>query len=110
MTTEEIMDKCKLTKEELKQYYKKLESIKDIKVDHSRAYRTLMNPLRREILEFIGFKVKTTEEIEKGLKIDSNQLNYHLSMLEQLNYVMNCSEGWKATPRGIGFLLNAQMD
>ncbi len=105
----DIMDKCKLTKEELEQYYKNVEAM-DKKTDHSRAYRTLMNPLRREILKFIGFEVKTTEEIEKGLNMEPDQLNYHLSMLEQLYYVMNCSEGWKATPRGIAFLLNARMD
>jgi hypothetical protein len=34
------------------------------------------------------------------------KINYHLAMLEQLFYVMNTKTGWKATPRGIGFLNN----
>ena len=109
MIEKEILKKCKLTETELKDFYKKIKEV-DKKTDHSRAYRTLMNVTRREILEFIEFGIKTFEEIAKKFNMDSDQLSYHLSMLEQLNFIMNCSEGWKSTPRGVGFLLNARME
>ena len=46
-------------------------------------------------------------EIEKEFAMKEDVLKYHLSMLEQLFYIMNTDIGWKATPRGIGFLYNA---
>ena len=49
------------------------------------------------------------EEIKKEFKLDEDQLRYHLSMLKQSLYVIESHEGWKSTPRGIGFLENAKM-
>ncbi len=109
MSEKEILEKCKLTKEELMEYYEKSKQV-DKKTDHSRAYRTLMNATRRNILEYVGFEVKTTDQMVTDLEQDREQLKYHLSMLEQLNFIMKCSDGWKSTPRGIAFLLNARME
>ena len=108
MDMKEIIKLCKLTEEEMTKY---LEITKNInhKDDHSRAYRTMMNQTRRDLLKFIGVTVKTMTEIEKKFNMKEDVLNYHLSMLEQLFYVMETSSGWKATPRGIGFLSNAIM-
>lgn len=108
MEKEEILEKCKLTDEELEEFHKHLEDM-DHKEDHARAYRTLSNPIRREILEFIECEVKKFEEINEELDIEEDQLKYHLSMLEQLNFLMDTESGWKATPRGIGFLYNARL-
>ncbi|MFX1402301.1 MAG: hypothetical protein ACFE8V_13765 [Promethearchaeota archaeon] len=99
---------AKLTKEELKEFFEKTKNI-DKKLDHKRAYRTLMNPIRRSILNYIGYDIKTTEQIKKKFQFDETQLNYHLKMLEQTFYLLNSNEGWKLTPRGIGFLENAQL-
>ena len=49
------------------------------------------------------------EEIKSQFKEDEDLIKYHISMLEQLNYIMYTETGWKATPRGIGFLYNAIM-
>lgn len=103
-----MMNKSKLTKEEMKEFLAKVEDI-DKKLDHSRAYRTLMNEARRELLKFIGCEVRNMEEIKKEFKLDEDQLRYHLSMLKQSLYVIESHEGWKSTPRGIGFLENAKM-
>lgn len=101
----EILKICKLTEEEMNEHLRLTKNI-DHKEDHKRAYRTMMNPTRRELLKFIGTNVKTIEQIKDYFQ-DVEQINYHLTMLEQLFYVMNTKSGWKATPRGIGFLNNA---
>jgi len=108
MEKEEIMEKCKLTDQELEEFNKHIEEM-DHKEDHARAYRTLSNPIRREILEFIECEVKSFEDINGKLDIEEEQLKYHLSMLEQLNFLMDTEKGWKATPRGIGFLYNTRL-
>ena len=109
MDMKEIIKLCKLTEEEMTEY---LQITKDIdhKEDHKRAYRTMMNQTRRELLKFIGINVKTFEEIKDNFKEVADTLNYHLSMLEQLFYIVNTKFGWKATPRGIGFLYNAILE
>jgi len=101
-----IIRLCKLTEEEMTEYLKLTKNI-DHKEDHKRAYRTMMNQTRRELLKFIGITVKTLGEIKNNFKEVGDTLNYHLSMLEQLFYIINTKSGWKATPRGIGFLYNA---
>jgi RIO-like serine/threonine protein kinase len=108
MEKEEILEKCKLTDEELEEFNRQLEEM-DHKEDHTRAYRTLSNPIRRDILEFIECEIKSFEEIKDVMDIKEDQLEYHLSMLEQLNFLMNTETGWKATPRGIGFLYNTRL-
>ncbi len=108
MEIDEILKLCKLTKGELKEFYRNIEGI-DKTLDHSRAYRTMMNQTRRELLRFIGTNIRTIDQVKNEFKAEAGQLEYHLSMLEQLNYTMNTETGWKATPRGIGFLSNAIM-
>ncbi|MFW9865446.1 MAG: hypothetical protein ACFFEN_05040 [Candidatus Thorarchaeota archaeon] len=105
MDTEEILNLCKLTKEEMKEYLR-ITNIINPKEDHKRAYRTMMNQTRRELLKFIGVNFKTFEEIMNKFQEGKEQMKYHLSMLEQLHYIMETKSGWKATPRGIGFLYN----
>ena len=108
MDMKEIMEKCKLTDEEMNEFLKLTKNI-DHKEDHSRAYRTMMNQTRRELLKFIGITIKKFEDIKNNFKEEEDLLKYHLSMLEQLFYIMNTESGWKATPRGIGFMSNAIM-
>jgi len=102
------MNKSKLTKEEMKDFLAKVEVI-DKKLDHGRAYRTLMNQTRRELLKFIGCEIRSMDKLKKEFKLDEEQIRYHLSMLMQSLYVIESHEGWKSTPRGIGFLENAIM-
>ncbi|MFX1310892.1 MAG: hypothetical protein ACFE8C_14440 [Promethearchaeota archaeon] len=108
MDMKEIMEKCQLTEEEMKEFLHLKKNI-DHKEDHSRAYRTMMNQTRRELLNFIGISIKTFEQIKNKFQEEEDLLRYHLSMLEQLFYIMNTESGWKATPRGIGFMNNAIM-
>jgi len=109
MDMKEILEICKLNEEEMRNF-KQLTKNMNHKLDHSRAYRTMMNQTRRKLLKFIGENMRTTEQIKTDFKEAQDQIEYHLSMLEQLLYIMNTESGWKATPRGIGFLYNAIMD
>ena len=102
------MEKCQLTEEEMKEFLHLTKNI-DHKEDHSRAYRTMMNQTRRQLLKFIGTNMRTSEEIISNFLEVKDQIKYHLSMLEQLFYIIDTESGWKATPRGIGFLYNAIM-
>jgi DNA-binding transcriptional ArsR family regulator len=97
-----------LTKEEMKRFMQTVKNIDHTK-DHKMAYRTMMNPTRREILKFIGKEVRKTEEIKDKFDLDDSQLKYHLSMLKQVLYILDTETGWKSTPRGIGFLTNARL-
>ena len=105
----EIMEKCKLSEEELRRFQQLTNNINH-KEDHQRAYRTMMNQTRRKLLKFIGENTKTNEQIKTEFQEEQDQIKYHLSMLEQLFYIMHTESGWKATPRGIGFLYNTIMD
>jgi hypothetical protein len=108
MEMDEILKLCKLTRDELKEFYRNIERV-DKTLDHSRAYRTMMNQTRRDLLKFINTEIRTMDQVVNEFKNETDQLDYHLSMLEQLHYIMNTETGWKATPRGIGFLSNAIM-
>ena len=103
-----MISKSKLTKEEIKDFLTKLEDA-DVKLEHSRAYRTLMNETRRNLLRFIGYEVRSMDDLKKEFKLEDDQLLYHLSMLKQCLYVIDSREGWKSTPKGLGFLENAIM-
>ena len=103
-----MTNECKLTKEEMRELYEKTKDL-DKKVGHYNSYRTMMNETRRELLKFIGCEIRNTEELIEQFKLEEDQLNYHLSMLEQCFYIINSREGWKSTPGGIKFLENAKM-
>lgn len=103
-----IMSKSKLTKEEMRDFLAKIKEA-DVKLEHSRAYRTLMNEIRRNLLKFIGYDVRSLDELKKEFKLEDDQLSYHLSMLKQCLYIIDSSEGWKSTPKGLGFLENAKI-
>ena len=103
-----MIKKSKLTKEELKELFNKTKNI-DPKTDHSLAVRTLTNPIRRKILQAINCDIKSEEDIKKECNLDNNQFNFHINMLKQTYYVINSVDGWKLTPRGIGFLENAKL-
>ena len=109
MNIKEIMKNCRLTEEEMKEYLQVTKDI-DHKEDHRRAYRTMMNQTRRKLLRFIGTNIRTFEQIKDEFQIEEDHIIYHLSMLEQLFYIINTKNGWKATPRGIGFLHNVIME
>lgn len=106
---ENMKKKSKLTKDEMKVFLLKLEGV-DKKVDHSNLMRCMSNETRRDLLNFIGYDLRIMEELKKEFEMEVDQIKYHLSMLEHSLYVMESQEGWKATPRGIGFMENAVLE
>lgn len=106
---ENMKKKSKLTRDEMKIFLEKIESI-DKRLDHSNAMRCMVNETCREFLNFIGYNVRSIEEISKKFEMEVDQIKYHLSMLEHSLYVMDSLDRWKATPRGIGFMENAILE
>ncbi len=104
----EMIKKLKMTPEEIKEYREKTKNI-DKKLGHYRAYRTMMNETRRELLKFIGFEVRKLNDIKSQFNLQDDQILYHLSMLEQCFYIINSDLGWKTTPGGLAFMMNTQM-
>lgn len=100
--------KSKLTKEELQSLANNTKDL-DPKQSHYRAYRTMMNEIRRELLQYIGCEIRNMDDIKEQFINNLYQLNYHLSMLEQCYFIINSPEGWKSTPLGLAFLDNAKM-
>jgi len=99
----DILDKCILTEEEMCEYLERTEHI-DPKQEHDHLYSVMTNETRRELLKFIDINARSLDEIKDKFQIEEQQLQYHLSMLEQLFFLMNTESGWKTTPRGLGFL------
>ena len=106
---EKMKKKSKLTKDEMKVFLEKLESV-DKKVDHSNLMRCMSNETRRDLLNYIAYEVRSMEELKKEFEMEADQVKYHLSMLEHSLYVMESQEGWKATPKGIGFMENTILE
>ncbi|MFO8017801.1 MAG: hypothetical protein R6U96_04145 [Promethearchaeia archaeon] len=105
----EIENNTKLTEEEFEEFLNRVDEM-ERKEDHARAYRTMSNPIRRKILKILDLNIMQTEDFLEHIDLTKDQVKYHLSMLEQLRYIMDTEEGWKITPRGLGFLKNAQME
>ena len=99
----DILDKCILKKEEMEEYLQKTEHI-DPKDEHDHLYLVMTNETRREILKFIDIKARSFEEMKNKFQLEDEKLNYHLSMLEEVFFIMNTKTGYKATPHGLGFL------
>jgi predicted GH43/DUF377 family glycosyl hydrolase len=99
----DILDKCCLTEGEMSEYLEMTEYI-DPKDEHDHLYRTMMNETRRELLKFIDTHARSFEEIKGAFRLENEKLQYHLNMLQQLFFLMDTKTGWKATPRGLGFL------
>ena len=72
--------KSKLTSDEMKFFKGKVESV-DKRIDHSNAMRCMSNETRRELLNFIGYEVKSLEELKEKFQMEGDQIKYHLSML-----------------------------
>ena len=88
---ENMKKKSKLTKDEMKVFLLKIESI-DKKVDHSNLMRCMSNETRRDLLNFIGYDVRIMEELKKKFEMEVDQIKYHLSMLEHSLYIMESQE------------------
>jgi DNA-binding transcriptional ArsR family regulator len=58
------------------------ESMEETRQYHERYLRAVNNPVRRRILRFLKDGSKTVEDIESNTGLESEALNWHLSMLE----------------------------
>ncbi|MBD3216001.1 MAG: hypothetical protein GF311_25540 [Candidatus Lokiarchaeota archaeon] len=85
------------------EYLQKIEYI-DPKEEHDHLYSLITNQTRHNLLKIIDTNVRSFKEIKDKIRLEDEQLNYHLSMLEDVFFIMNSKSGRKASPRGLGFL------
>ncbi|HIH40085.1 MAG TPA: helix-turn-helix transcriptional regulator [Halobacteria archaeon] len=101
------MDKDELSKE-IKSWAEKMRKegkMANPTKDHKIALDALQNPLRRDLLKFIGTTgKKTVDEIAKEFNMDASQVKYHLGMLEKSLFVEPEDNSYVLTPRGKGYI------
>ncbi len=73
--------------------------------DHKLMFKTLENPLRRNIIKSIGESGKTKEEIMKEVVIDKYQLNFQLDYLVKECYAEVDGEIYRLNEKGKDELL-----
>ncbi len=73
--------------------------------DHKMMFRTLENPLRRNIVKSIGAFGKTKKEIMKELDITEAQLKFQLDYLVKNCYAEMDGENCRLNAKGLDELL-----
>jgi hypothetical protein len=76
--------------------------------DHRFALEVLQLKVRRNILKFIGHGLRTKEEICEEFKLENNQAEYHLALLEKALVIERFVDGYRSTSTGILFLNNVE--
>ena len=74
--------------------------------DHKLMFRTLENPLRRNIIKSIGTFGKTKNEIMKELGISGSQLKFQLDYLVKMCYIEVEEENCRLNEKGLDLLAN----
>ncbi len=72
--------------------------------DHKFALDVLQLGLRRNILRFIGIKIRSKQDIEKNFGLSPFMAEFHLSMLEKALVVERLKSEFKITLTGILYL------
>jgi DNA-binding transcriptional ArsR family regulator len=62
--------------------------------------------IRREIMKFIGLRMKTEEEIERTFGLNESVAEVHLALLEKALVIEKDGDGYRSTPIGIAYLKN----
>jgi DNA-binding transcriptional ArsR family regulator len=72
--------------------------------DHRFALEVLQLRLRRDIMKFIGRRIRTEEEIAEEFRLSQPRAEYHLALLEKALVVEHRDEGYGCTPTGLLYL------
>lgn len=81
--------------------------IEDPTEDHKRGMQAMQNPIRRQIVKLLH-KGMSPDEMAREIDIDEQQVEYHLSMLEEALFVEQEGGRYMLTPRGEGYLKNVK--
>ncbi len=80
--------------------------------DHAVALKTLQNPTRRKILEFMKDGPKSLDQIKEAYNLNNMQARLNLDMLEDSFYIVKTDSPYKIiyelTIRGDAFLENVK--
>lgn len=72
--------------------------------EHKQMFKTLKNPARRKIIQYIGVQGKTKTEIMNELAIPDAQFKFHLDFLVELCYIEIDGESCRLNDRGLDLL------
>ncbi len=79
---------------------------RDPREEHRRALRAVQNPIRREILTLLKDHALTIEILAERLKLDENELQYHLQFLKNIFFITVKENIIDLTPPGIAYTRN----
>ncbi|MGC9515744.1 winged helix-turn-helix domain-containing protein [Methanocrinis sp.] len=68
--------------------------------EHRFALEVLQLRIRRDILKFIGERVRSAEEVAEEFGIPERQAAFHLAMLEKGLVIEPVTGGYRSTPTG----------
>ncbi len=72
--------------------------------DHKFALDVLQLGLRRNILRFIGIRIRSKQDIEKNFGLSPFMVEFHLSMLEKALVIERLKNEFKITSVGVLYL------
>jgi hypothetical protein len=73
---------------------------------HRFAGEVLQLRIRREIMKFIGSKVRTREEIETAFGLKENLAELHLALLEKADMIEKIDGFYRSTTVGSAYIKN----
>ncbi|HUY00784.1 MAG TPA: winged helix-turn-helix domain-containing protein [Candidatus Deferrimicrobium sp.] len=79
---------------------------RNLREEHSRALRTMQNPIRREILTLLKDNALSLEKLAEALKLDDDTLQYHLQFLKDIFFIVINDNIVDLTPPGIAYTRN----
>lgn len=73
---------------------------------HRFAGEVLQLRIRREIMKFIGSKVRTRQEIERAFGLPENLAELHLALLEKADMIEEIDGFYRSTTLGSAYIKN----
>lgn len=73
---------------------------------HRFAGEVLQLRIRREIMKFIGSKVRTRQEIERAFGMPENLAELHLALLEKADMIEEIDGFYRSTTLGSAYIKN----
>ncbi|MCX9014753.1 MAG: hypothetical protein OIN89_08180 [Candidatus Methanoperedens sp.] len=72
--------------------------------EHRQMFKTLENPVRRDIIKFIGVQGRTKNEIMEKLALSGEQVKFQLDFLVEMCYAQVDGDTCRLNDKGLGLL------
>lgn len=107
-----VLDEHAIKKQKLIKQMKEAGKKRNPSEDHAVALKTLQNPTRRKILEFMKDGPKSLDQIKDAYSLNNMQARLNLDMLEDSFYIVKTDSSdkviYELTIRGDAFLENVK--